>query len=93
METGNTVDLQLGNPFYQLLLKRQHSIDMTSLLYILYISDLCHDKDTNAAKTCDGSEENRNCDPATGYCGCNKGYKLNDNNDACVEGSYLIHTI
>ena len=59
----------------------------------LYISDLCHDKSTQTAKTCDGSNEDRQCVPATGYCGCVTGYKLNKDNNACVEGSYLVHAI
>ena len=66
---------------------------MSSLLYILYISDLCHDENTKTAKTCSGSHEGGSCDPATGYCGCVTGYKLNNNNDACVKGPYLIPSI
>ena len=62
-------------------------------LYILYISDLCHDTDTNTAKACSGSQEDGNCNPDTGYCGCVTGHKLNDENNACVKGSYVIHTI
>ena len=65
------------------------STDMTSLLNILYISDLCYDDRTKTTKACRGSKEDGNCAPATGYCGCVEGYKLNDINNACVKGPYI----
>ena len=61
---------------------------MISSLFILYVSDLCYDGNTENTKACSGSNEDGNCAPATGYCGCVAGYKLNDDNNTCVEGPY-----
>ena len=73
--------------------KKTFSIGTDSLLYILNISDLCLDENSSTAKACKGLHEDGNCAPATGYCGCDTGYKLNIENNACVKGSYLIHII
>ena len=64
-----------------------------SIRTLFYISGRCYDDGTKTTKACSGLHQDGNCDPGTGYCGCDPGYKLNDNNDACVEGSYLIQAI
>ena len=59
-----------------------------TLLYILYILDPCYDDKTKTTKACSGSNEDGKCAPATGFCGCVAGFKLNADNNACVNGSY-----